>query len=402
MLSNRIESRLAINNGTPVRETPLPYARQYIDEDDVFAVVQALKSDWLTTGPKISEFESSLASAVDSEHATAVSNGTAALHAAMYALDIGPGDEVIVPAITFAATANCVLYRGGTPVFADVGADTLLLDPESAEERITPNTKAIIAVDYGGQPCDYRSLRRLTETHGLSLVSDACHALGAQWGGKPVGSLADLSVFSFHPVKHITSGEGGAITTDNFSLNQRMQTFRNHGITTDHHQRAKQGAFFYEMVDLGYNYRITDFQCALATSQLEKLSEFVARRRTIAAQYDQAFSEMSGVEPLDVTFEAYHAYHLYVVKLDLELLAPAGRQEVFSALRAENIGVNVHYIPVYRHPYYQKLGYEYECCPVAESIYESMISLPIFYGMTDDDCSDVISAVAKVIRYYTD
>ena len=255
-----MSDRLAIDGGTPIRRTRLPYGRQWLDEDDIAAVGEVLHSDWLTTGPKVGDFEQAFAGFVGAKEAVTVCNGTAALHAAMYAVGIGPGDEVIVPPMTFAATANCVVFQGGTPIFADVNSDTLLLDPAQVESRITPRTKAVIAVDYTGQPCDYDALRTIADRHGLTLVADACHALGASYKGRPVGSLADLSTFSFHPVKHITTGEGGMITTGDPELARRMRVFRNHGITTDHRQREKQGSWFYEMVDLGYNYRLTDVQ----------------------------------------------------------------------------------------------------------------------------------------------
>ena len=391
--------RLAIDGGAPVRDTMLPYGHQYVDEADVHAVAEVLRSDWLTTGPKVEELERVFGESTGATEAVAVSSGTAALHAAMFALDIGPGDEVIVPAITFAATANCVVYLGGKPAFADVEHDTLLLDPGKVEAKITSRTRAIIAVDYAGQPCDYDTLREIANAHGLALVADACHALGGSYKGKPVGSLADLSTFSFHPVKHITAGEGGAITTDDPQLAQRMRIFRNHGIPTDHRQRAEQGAFFYEMVELGYNYRLTDIQCALALSQLGKLPRFVCRRQAVAARYDAAFSEVRAVQALAVQPGVSHAYHLYVTQFDLPCLR-VGRTELFGALRAENIGVNVHYIPVYWHPFYRRLGYQRGTCPVAEAAYERLVSLPMYYGITDQDVDHVITAVEKVVAGY--
>ena len=392
--------RLAIDGGTPVRETMLPYGRQWLDDNDIAAMVEVLRSDWLTTGPKVSEFEQAFADFVGAREAVAVSNGTAALHAAMYAVGIGPGDEVIVPPMTFAASANCVVFQGGTPVFADVDPDTLLLDPAQVEARITPRTKAIIAVDYTGQPCDYDALRAIADRHGLILVADACHALGGSYKGRPVGSLADLSIFSFHPVKHITTGEGGMVTTDDPNLARRTRVFRNHGITTDHRQREQQGSWFYEMADLGYNYRLTDLQCALGMSQLRKLPGWVARRQEIARRYDAAFSEMPAVKPLGGREDVSHAYHLYVIWLDLDRLR-VDRARVFAALRAEGIGVNVHYIPVYWHPYYQQLGYEKGLCPVAEAAYERLISLPMFPAMTDEDVESVVEAVFKVCKHYS-
>jgi len=387
---------LALRGGTPVRQSVLPYGRQDIDDADIAAVVEVLRSDWLTTGPKVGEFEVAFAAAVGAKEAVAVSNGTAALHAAMFALGIGAGDEVIVPPMTFAASANCVLYQGGTPVFADVLPDSLLIDPDQVVAKITPRTKAIIAVDYAGQPCHYAELRALANQHRLPLVADACHAIGGSYHKKPVGTLADLSTFSLHPVKHITTGEGGVITTDDPEFARQMRIFRNHGITTDHRQRALTGGFFYEMVELGYNYRITDFQCALGISQLRKLAASVARRQELAALYDEAFSELPYIQPLHTYSDRTHGYHLYVVRVDTAQLG-VSRADVFAALRAENIGVNVHYVPVHLHPYYQNhLGTGVGLCPVAEAAYEQILSLPMFPQMTADDTADVVAAFAKL------
>ena len=373
----------------------IPYGKQSIGDEDIRAVLDVLRSDWLTTGPKVAEFEELFAREVGTAHAVAVSSGTAALHAAAYALDVGPGDEVIVPSMTFAATANCAVFQGGTPVFADVDPDTLLLDPASAEARVTRRTRAIIAVDYAGQPCDYDALRALAERNGLALADDACHALGGRYKGRPVGSLADLSTFSLHPVKHITSGEGGMVTTDDPGLAKRMRLFRNHGITTDHRQREASGSWFYEMVDLGYNYRLTDFQCALGASQLGKLPVWVLRRREIAARYDAAFADAPGIRPLAVRPDAYHAYHLYVIRL--EAREPGkDRAAIFRSLREAGIGVNVHYIPVHLHPYYRKrFGTRPGDCPVAEAAYERILSLPMYPGMSDGQVDEVIGAVRR-------
>jgi perosamine synthetase len=378
----------------------LPYGRQSVDDDDIAAVVDVLRSDWLTTGPKVPEFERAFAESAGVQEAVAVTSGTAALHAAMYALGIGPGDEVIVPTMTFAASANCVVFQGGTPVFADVDPATLLLDPAQAADHITPRTRAIIAVDYAGHPCDYTALRALADQYGLALVADACHAIGGSYQELPIGSLADLSTFSLHPVKHMTTGEGGMITTNDSSLAQRMRIFRNHGITTDHRQRQEQGSWFYEMVDLGYNYRLTDFQCALGISQLRKLPAWVARRQAIARQYDAAFAALPAVQPLTVRGDVSHAYHLYVVCFDLDSLN-AARTDIFAALRAEGIGVNVHYIPVHLHPFYRHhFGTAPGLCPVAEAAYEAIVSLPMFPQMSDADVADVVAAVEKVTGAY--
>ncbi|WP_422931561.1 UDP-4-amino-4,6-dideoxy-N-acetyl-beta-L-altrosamine transaminase [Singulisphaera sp. PoT] len=397
---NSQRERLAAQGGTPVRRTLLPYGKQTVDDDDIAAVVDVLRSDWLTTGPAVEEFERALAKAVGTIEAVAISNGTAALHAALYALGVGPGDEVIVPAMTFAATANAAVFLGATPVFADVDPDTLLIDPEQVTARITPKTKAVIAVDYAGQPCDYNALREVTSPRGLRLVDDACHAIGGSDRGRRVGSLADLNTFSFHPVKHITTGEGGAITTDDSELARRMRLFRNHGITTDHRQREKQGRWSYEMVDLGFNYRLSDIQCALGMSQLRKLPDWIARRQEIARQYDEAFRAMPGVNPLERREDVSHAYHIYVVRFDPNFLN-TDRGTLFSALRAEGIGVNVHYIPVHLHPFYrERFGTRPGLCPVAEAAYEQVLSLPIFPAMSDRDVEDVIVAVDKVVGAY--
>jgi len=396
-MSRKLASKLAIEGGQPIRTELLPYGQQWISDDDIESVVAVLRSDWLTTGPNIAEFERAFGELTAAREAVAVSNGTAALHAAMFALNIKPGDEVIVPALTFAASANCVVYQGGTPVFADVDSDTLLLDPASVVQKITPRTRAMVTVDYAGQPCEYDVLRGVAEDHGVKIVADACHAVGGRYNGRPVGSLGDLNTFSFHPVKHFTTGEGGMITTDDPALAGRMRVFRNHGITSDHRQRAEQGGFFYEMVTLGYNYRLTDFQCVLGLSQLRRLNEFVQRRQEIAAQYDAAFAQMSEIQPLTVRENVSHAYHLYVVRFGLEQLR-ADRQMIFAALRAEGIGVNVHYIPVHLHPFYrERFNTGPGLCPVTEAAYERLITLPLFPQMTSHDVDDVITAVAKVI-----
>jgi len=391
--------RLAIEGGTPVRSQLLPYARQTVDEVDVTAVAEVLRSDWLTTGPKVGEFEAAFAARVGARQAVAVTSGTAALHAAAFAAGIGPGDEVIVSPMTFAASANCVLYQGGRPVFADVRPDTLNLDPAAAEAAVTPRTKAIVAVDYTGQPADLDELGAIARQHGLVLIEDAAHALGATYRGRAVGSIGDLTTFSLYPAKQITTGEGGIITTEDEGLAQRMRWFRNHGITSDHRQRAEKGGWWYEMVFLGYNYRLPDLNCALGLSQLGKLDGWLARRRDIVARYHTAFADLAAVQPLKVLPDRESGWHLYPIRLDLAVLR-VGREQVFAALRAENIGVNVHYIPVYWHPYYQAQGYRKGICPLAEEAYERLITLPLFPAMTEPDVADVIEAIHKVVRAY--
>jgi len=374
------------------------YGRQWIDEEDIQRVVEVLRSDWLTTGPWVERFEQEVAHFVGAKHAVAVSSGTAALHCAMYAAGIGPGDEVILPAMTFVATANTVVFQGGTPVFVDVDPDTLLMDPKDVNLKISPRTKAIIAVDYAGQPCDYDVLRSMGNRYGLILIADACHALGAEYKKRKVGALADLTTFSFHPVKHITSGEGGMVVTDNPELAEGMRRFRNHGIITDHRQRTEKGTWYYEMTDLGYNYRLTDFQCALGSSQLRKLPDWMARRQAIAKIYDDAFANLSVVNPLAVSDRVSHAYHLYVIQLDLEGLGK-DRAAIFSELHRGGVGVNVHYNPVHLHPFYRhRFNTKAGMCPVAERAYERILSLPIFPRMNDDDVHRVITALRKTLE----
>ena len=373
----------------------IPYGRQSIDSDDIQAVVDVLKSDYLTTGPMVGEFEQAIAEFTGAKYAVAIANGTAALHATMYAVGIKEGDEVITTAMTFAATSNAVLYQGGTPVFADVCPDTLLIDPVSVRSKITAKTKAIIAVDYTGQPCDYDELRAIADEHGLSLISDACHSIGGSYKGNKVGTLADMTCLSFHPVKHITTGEGGMILTDDEALASKLQLFRNHGITTDHRQRTESGSWFYEMTDLGYNYRITDIQCALGKSQIKKLAGWINIRQDIAARYDVAFAGCDLVTPLSVSSDVTSAFHLYVIRLDDSL----NRNDIFSKLRDAGIGVNVHYIPVHMHPYYKKeQGTSIGMCPVAEAAYEQIISLPMFPTLSEDDQNTVIKILLDLLK----
>ncbi|NYT09585.1 MAG: UDP-4-amino-4,6-dideoxy-N-acetyl-beta-L-altrosamine transaminase [Methanosarcinales archaeon] len=391
---------LAINGGKPVRDALLPYGHQSIDEDDIRAVVETLRSDWITTGPKVAEFERAFADRVGSEYAVSFSSGTAALHGATFAANLGPGDEAITTPMTFCATANCVLYRGAKPVFADISPDTMNIDPEEIARCITSKTRAILPVDYAGHPADLDVIMELAERNRLLIIEDACHALGAEYKGKRVGSISHMTVFSFHPVKHITTGEGGMVTTDDPEIERKLRLFRNHGIEGDARQRQAKGQWYYEMIDLGYNYRLTDISCALGLSQLKRLDQNLSRRREIASTYRSEFEDIPGVIlPTERSYVA-SAWHLYAIRLDFKSLN-ATRAEIFAALRAENIGVNVHYIPVHLHPYYRNLfGYKGGEYPVAEAAYESLISLPIFQGMTNGDVSDVIKALSKVLSHY--
>jgi perosamine synthetase len=393
---------LAIQGGTPVRKTLLPYGHQSIDESDIQAVVETLRSDWLTTGPRIAEFEEAFAARTGAQHAVSFSSGTAALHAAAFTAGLKAGDEAITSPLTFVATANCILYQGAAPVFADVSPDTLNLDPKQAAVRITSRTRAILPVDYAGHPADLAPILELAERDGLVVIEDASHALGAEYKGRQVGSLSHMTVFSFHPVKHITTGEGGMVTTDNAKFAETLRNFRNHGISSDARQRQTAGQWHYEMVLLGFNYRLTDIACALGIQQLKKLESNLSRRRQIAERYAAAFRRISEVIAPAVRSDVNPAWHLYPIRLD-HVKLKADRGQVFQALRGENICVNVHYIPVHRHPYYaERFGYRGGEYPVAEDAYERLISLPMFHGMSDLDVEDVIHAVEKVISHFRD
>ncbi|MFD2333514.1 UDP-4-amino-4,6-dideoxy-N-acetyl-beta-L-altrosamine transaminase [Cohnella sp. GCM10020058] len=391
----------AVAGGRPVRKKWLPYGRQWIGRDDIRAVVNVLKSDFLTTGPSVDAFEAKLAEYVGARHAVSFSNGTAALHAACYAAGIGPGDEVVTAPLTFAASANAVLFRGGMPVFADIDERTWNIDPAAVEQRITPKTKALLPVHYAGQPADLGALSALAKRHGLIVIEDAAHALGARYRGKRIGGIGDMTAFSFHPVKSITTGEGGAVTTDNPDFYERLLAFRTHGITRDPRKLERQpGGWHYEMQQLGYNYRMTDLQAALGISQLRKADRFLERRRRYAAMYDEAFA---GTKELTLPCQepfARSAWHLYAVRLNTGTLR-ADRGDVYEALRRENVGTNVHYLPVYLHPYYRNLGYEPGLCPRAERLYDEILTLPLFPKMSKRDVRDVIQAVNKVLQHYS-
>jgi UDP-4-amino-4,6-dideoxy-N-acetyl-beta-L-altrosamine transaminase len=369
----------------------LPYGRQEIGDADIKAVVEALCSGWLTTGPRVCEFEKAFAAHCGAGEGVAVNSGTAALHCAMRAIGAGPGDEVIVPALTFAASANAAIYEGATPVFADVEADTLLVNPASVAARITPATKAIVAVDYAGQPADYDALRAIARDRGVALIADACHAPGATYKGAKVGTLADISCFSFHPVKHLTTCEGGMCTTDDVEMASHMRRFRNHGIDSDHRSREKVGAHAYDMVELGYNYRLPDVQCALGMAQLARLTVWVAARQKIAGWYQEALAGLAEVTPLRIHPDRTHAHHLYVVKL----AEGTDRDRAFAHLRAEGIGANVHYAPVHLHSYYRNRGYGPGLAPVAEAVSKQILTLPMFPAMTQVDVARVAGALTR-------
>lgn len=372
----------------------IPYGRQTIDDADIVAVVKILKSDFLTTGPTVEEFERKVAAYTGAKYAVAIANGTAALHAACFAAGVGAGDEVITTPITFAASANCALYCGATPVFADIDARTYNIDPQDIRRKITDRTRAIVAVHFTGQPCEMDEIHAIAREHGLIVIEDAAHALGAEYKGQKIGGLSDMTVFSFHPVKHITTGEGGMIMTNNEKLYERLKLFRTHGITRDEKFLEKNdGPWYYEQIDLGYNYRITDIQCALGVSQMDKLPQFLARRKEIAKVYNEAFADNPNIEIPYQKEGCDNAYHLYVIRVK-----NGKRAEAFAKLREAGIGVNVHYIPVYKHPYYQKHGYDKVCCPHAEQYYAECISLPMYPALTGEEQKYVIDKVLEICR----
>lgn len=393
--------KLALFGGRPVRETPLFYGHQYIDAQDIDAVVKVLQSDYLTCGPEIERLEKKLCALTGAAYAVVVSNGTAALHAACYAAGVSDGDEVITTPITFAASANCALYCGAKPVFADIDPETYNIDPDDIARKITPKTKAVVAVDFTGQAVDLDRIRAVCPSDKIVLIEDGAHSIGTLYNGAPVGGIADLTTFSFHPVKTVTGGEGGAVLTNNPEYYQRLLLFRAHGITRDPSlmDKPSEGGWYYQQVALGYNYRMTDMQAALVSSQLDKLPLFKQRRKEIVEMYNRAFSEMPEVTVQKEIPQSDTARHLYILNLNLEQLN-ATRREVFDALKAENICCNVHYIPVYTFPYYRKLGYKQGLCPKAEHLYARIISLPLYFSLTDTDVQSVIAAVKKVIAYY--
>lgn len=394
--------KLAIKGGYPVRSGKIYYGRQWIDDDDVRAVASVLKSDFITCGPKVEEMERSLEAYTGAKYAVAVCNGTAALHCACIAAGIGPGDEVITTPLTFAASANCALYCGATPVFADIDPETYNIDPDSIRAHITPKTKAIIAVDFTGQAVKHKEIRDICEEFHLVFIEDAAHAIATKYDGKQVGSLADMTCFSFHPVKTITGGEGGAVTTNSEEYYKKLVLAHTHGITHEDSMMEElphEGPWCYEQITLGYNYRITDFQAALIVSQMKKLNMFAERRKEIVKKYNEAFSNIPELIVQKEIPESDTCRHLYIIRLALDKLT-CTRREFFDAMSAENVQCQVHYVPVYWFPYYRHLGYQKGLCPKAEAVYQEIMSIPLYPKMTDQDVEDVIHAVKKVICYY--
>lgn len=394
--------KLAIHGGAPVRDKKLYYGHQCIDEEDIKAVVNVLRGDYLTCGPKIAEIEARFCKVTHAKHAVVVSNGTAALHIACMAAGVGPGDEVITTPITFAASANCAVYCGATPVFADINPETYNIDPDSIRAHITPKTKAVVAVDFTGQAVEIEKIRAICDEYHLVFIEDAAHSIGTTYNGEPVGSLADMTCFSFHPVKTVTSGEGGAVTTNNKEFYEKLVLAHAHGITHEAGQMEEkdiEGPWYYEMIAEGYNYRMTDFQAALLMSQLNKLEKFSNRRKDIVAKYDAAFSKLPQIFVQKTIPQSDTTRHLYIIQLKLDKLN-CTRRQFFDAMAAENVQCQVHYVPVYWFPFYQHKGYKKGLCPKAEEMYKGIMSIPLYPALTDRDVDDVIHAVTKIVDYY--
>lgn len=391
----------AICGGEPVRSTKIFYGHQFIDEDDIQAVVDVLKSDYLTCGPKIGELEEKLCEVTGAKYAVVCSNGTAALHIACLVAGVMPGDEVITTPITFAASANCALYCGAKPVFADINENTYNIDPAHVEKLTTERTKAVVAVDFTGQSVELDRLLTHCREHNLVLIEDGAHVIGTSYKGRMNGSIADMTTMSFHPVKTVTGGEGGAVLTNSKEYYEKLLLYRAHGITRDPKlmEHEPDGPWYYEQIALGMNYRMTDMQAALIISQLNKLPRFMERRKAIVKAYNEAFSRLPQLFVQQEIPESDTTRHLYILRIRPEKLT-IDRKQFFEALAAENICCNVHYIPTYYFPYYEKLGYKRGLCPKAEKLYAEEISLPLYYAMTDQDVEDVIRAVTRIAEYF--
>ena len=394
--------KLAILGGEPVRKEKICYGKQWVSEEDAKIVAKVLTGPLITCGPKVEEAERLLEKYTGAKHAVVCSNGTAALHCACIAAGVGPGDEVITTPLTFAASANCALYCGAKPVFADINPETYNIAPASIEAHITEKTKAVVAVDFTGQAVELNEIKAICEKHGLILIEDAAHSIGTAYEGKMVGSIADMTTFSFHPVKTVTAGEGGAILTNDDELYKKLVLAHTHGITHEDElfeDAPHEGPWYYEQISLGYNYRMTDFQAALLISQMGRIDEFKKRRQEIVKRYDEAFSKVPGIIVQKEIPESDTCRHLYIIRLDFDKLS-CTRREFFDAMSAENVQCQVHYVPVYWFPYYRHLGYEKGLCPNAEEVYKGIMSIPLYPRLTDEDVEDVIAAVTKVAAAY--
>ena len=375
----------------------IPYGTQWIDDDDINEVIKVLRSDWITTGPKIKKFEDALCAYIGCKHCVAVNSGTSALDIAVQALELPKGSEVITTPFTFVATSNAIMYNGLKPVFADICSNTFNIDPEDIRRKITKDTKAIIYVDYAGQPCDIKAIRDIADEFKLYLIEDACHAIGAEYEGRKIGNFADLTIFSFHPVKHITTGEGGAVVTDNDELYERLSLLRSHGIDKDAQDRyGPDASWAYDMKYLGRNYRITDFQAALGISQLKKLDGFIDKRNELALMYNELLGDVDAVALPVINSDVRHVWHLYTILLDESI----NRDEFFKYMRNANIGVNLHYIPVYRHSYYvDNFGFDPEEFPVTEDVFKRIITLPLFPRMSEQQVEYVVTSISQAIEH---
>lgn len=372
----------------------IPYGHQWIDEEDIEEVVKVLRSDWITTGPKIEEFENALRRYVGCKYAVAVNSGTSALDIAVQTLNLAAGSEVITTPFTFVATSNAILYNDLKPVFVDIEKETRNINPDEIRKKITDKTKAIIYVDYAGHPCDIGEIKEIAEEHDLYLIEDACHAIGAEYKSKKVGNFADMTVFSFHPVKHITTGEGGAVVTNNEEIHEKLKFLRNHGIDKSALDRfGPEAGWAYDLKFLGRNYRLTDFQAALGIPQLKKLDGFIRRREEIVRMYNEAFEDMPEIETPVVKPYVKHAWHIYTI-----LLNGINRDEFFSKMRERNIGVNVHYIPIYRFSYYHEhFNFIPKDFPVTEDVFSKIVTLPLFPKMEKEEVTYVADAVKETI-----
>ena len=369
----------------------IPYGMHWIDEEDINEVANVLRSKWITTGPKIKEFEDALCAYIGCRYCVAVNSGTSALDIAVQSLDLPVGSEIITTPFTFVATSNSIIYNNHKPIFADICSDTFNIDPEDIRRKITKNTKAIIYVDYAGQPCDIKAIKEIADEFDLYLIEDACHAIGAEYEKKKVGNFADLTIFSFHPVKHITTGEGGAVVTDNKELYEKLSLLRTHGIDKNTMDRfGPDASWAYDMKYLGRNYRITDFQAALGISQLKKLDGFIDRRIELASIYNELLSDIDFVSLPIVINNVKHAWHIFTILLDKSI----NRDEFFKYMKSAGIGVNVHYIPAYRHSYYvDNFNFHREAFPVTEDTFKRIITLPLFPKMEKDKLEYVVETI---------